>query len=170
MVYRAGRQRRARSRKAPKATRRVGLVLPPKGMASDRVNSERSTAIYIDWMLAFSARFLGCKEEAYQHMHLAFVNGDGLSRLVSLWFIPAGLRSSNPTRSSKLLFLRETGRTLERWETRPKNCNRKKPAITFFSARSLKLEIRNLCVPIRRAAIPAARWWFERVQSFKDHI
>jgi eukaryotic-like serine/threonine-protein kinase len=28
------------------------------------------------WMLAFCARFLGRKEEAYQHMHLAFVNGD----------------------------------------------------------------------------------------------
>jgi eukaryotic-like serine/threonine-protein kinase len=45
-------------------------------MARDHLTTKKYDEHWNHWMLAFCARFLGRKEEAYQHMHDSFVNGD----------------------------------------------------------------------------------------------
>jgi len=45
-------------------------------MARDHLRMKKYDEHWSHWMLAFCARFLGRKEEAYQHMHDSFVNGD----------------------------------------------------------------------------------------------
>jgi serine/threonine protein kinase/Tfp pilus assembly protein PilF len=47
-----------------------------ESIARDDLTKQKYDQHWSHWMLAFCARFLGRKEEAYQQMHESFVNGD----------------------------------------------------------------------------------------------
>jgi hypothetical protein len=47
-----------------------------EAIARDHLTMKQYDEHWTHWILAFCARFLGRKEEAYQHVKQAFVNGD----------------------------------------------------------------------------------------------
>jgi eukaryotic-like serine/threonine-protein kinase len=80
-------------------------------IARDHLTTKKYDEHWNHWRLAFCARFLGRKEEAYQQMHDSFVDGD--VAFLGWLLMVRHSRSSSQTRSSKPFLLRGTNRTLE---------------------------------------------------------